>query len=177
MPLKWSESLYVFKRHCSPAESNINHVIVTNMNIYCQVLSYGAQSKAILQLIPPLLSLVLWCQMISDLSVLDIEMWPLVSGGPFQKVEKVYWTLGQNFLLLHDYLCCSLLTLKTALRSFRGMESTTVWYKPLQYLLCKNIPCGYWKALFTRPRLCGECADVLYELLYVLLGPALLLHF
>ena len=50
------------------------------------------------------ISLVFWCQTISDLSVLDIEMWSLVSGAPFQKVDKVYGILGQNFLLLHDYL-------------------------------------------------------------------------
>jgi len=36
-------SLYIFKPHCSPTERNITHVIVTNTNIYCQVLSYGAQ--------------------------------------------------------------------------------------------------------------------------------------
>lgn len=57
--------IYIFKPHCSPAERNITHVIVTNVNIYCQVFSYGAQCKARLQLIPPLLSLVLWCQMMS----------------------------------------------------------------------------------------------------------------
>jgi len=67
-------SLYIFKPHCSPAERNITHVIVTDMNIYFQVLSYGAQCKARLHLIYPLLSLVLWCQMMTDLPVFDIEI-------------------------------------------------------------------------------------------------------
>jgi hypothetical protein len=147
------------------------------MAIYCQVLPYGAQCKAHLQLIPPLLSLDLWCQMMSRPSVLDIEIWPLVSGGPFQTVEKVYGILGQNFLLLHDYFICSLLTLTAACRSSRGRESTSVWYDPLQYLLCINFPCCYWKALFLRLRLCDESADVLCELILYALRASIITLF
>jgi hypothetical protein len=57
-----------------------------------------------------------------------------------------------------------------ACRSSRGRESTSVLYETLQYLLCINIPSGYWKALFLRPRFCDECADVLYELILYALG-------
>jgi hypothetical protein len=87
----------------------------------------------------------------------------------FSKSRQGLLTLGQNFLLLYDYLICILLTLKAACPNSRGKESTLVWYDTLQYLLRMNIPCGFWKALFLRPRLCDECADVLYELvLYAL---------